>query len=118
MVRHSTPLMWGLLSAVAALAFVPVMRLAAGTGLALALVVCGTYLAGAALLVGEAHQARPLWLAWALPLVAGAGMTAALADFLSGGVPAGVRWPLAILIPAVPVVPILLRIRQVRATRR
>jgi hypothetical protein len=118
MVRHSTPLMWGLLSAVAALAFVPVTRLAAGAGVPLALVVCGTYLAGAALLVGEAHQPRPLWLAWALPLVAGAGMTAALADFLSGGVPVEVRWPLAVLIPTGPVVAVLLRIRQVRATRR
>ncbi len=120
MARLSFPVLWASLGMVAALAFVPVMRLSAGPdrqGILLALAVCGTYVAGAALLLGEACRPHPLWLVWALPLVAAAGIGAALAAFL-GHTPPGVRWPLAVLIPAIPVLALHFRIRTLRRTNR
>ncbi|HXA58980.1 MAG TPA: hypothetical protein VNW94_07445, partial [Streptosporangiaceae bacterium] len=73
--RQMVPVM--LCGVAVGLAFVPLMRLAddeGRQGLLFALTVCGTYGAGARLLI-----ARPSWRTWALVVVAGAGMGVAVA---------------------------------------
>lgn len=99
-----------------AVAFVPVMRLAAGQAwqsLLLAFVVCGTYAAGVALVVEEARLGHPLWRVWSLVAVAGVGMGAGLLASLAGA-PAPARWATAALVPSVPAVALARSVRRVR----
>lgn len=93
------------------LAFVPLMRLAddeGRQGLLFALTVCGTYGAGARLLI-----ARPSWRTWALVVVAGAGMGVAVADFLSS-LPAVTQWAAAVLVPGTPTLVLAARVTEPR----
>ena len=109
-----------LCAAAVLLAFVPVMRFAAAQGrqgVLFALVVCGTYAAGAVLLAGEATRGRPVWRLWALLAVAGLGMATGVLDFFEDA-PVAARWTAAVLVPGIPAAALAIWLRGVRSRLR
>jgi hypothetical protein len=109
-----------LCAAAVLLAFVPVMRFAAAQGrqgALFALVVCGTYAAGALLLAEEATRGRPVWRLWALLAVAGLGMATGVLDFFEDA-PVAARWTAAVLVPGIPAAALAVWLRGVRSRPR
>lgn len=109
-----------LCAAAVLLAFVPVMRFAGEQGrpgVPFALVVCGTYAAGAALLAGEARRGHPTWRLWALLAVAGLAMATGVLDFLEDA-PIAIRWTAALLTPGTPAAALALWLRSARPRRK